>query len=154
MICPCGSGRPFGRCCKAYIQGVKEAETPEVLMRSRYSAYAQGDMDYVARTWHSTTVPDSLQPDPQLHWIGLEVHGSGNGSSDSVTGWVEFSAQAIVGDELRVMHEKSRFVYEHGRWLYMDGEMITSAEMTSQRLGRNQACPCGSGKKFKRCCLR
>ena len=76
--CPCGSPS-YDACCGRLHRGEEQAATPEELMRSRYSAYAVGDSDYVFRTWHPRTRPDDVDPDPSLRWTGLEVlHAEGD----------------------------------------------------------------------------
>ena len=74
--CPCGSGTPYDACCGVLHRGERQAATPEELMRSRYSAYALGDLGYVDRTWHPRTRPDAITPRPGLRWTGLEVHAA------------------------------------------------------------------------------
>lgn len=84
-------------------------------MRSRYSAYALGDSDYVWRTWHPRTRPDQVSLDPRLRWTSLEVLAS----ADDV---VEFRAHHEGPGGPEVLHERSRFARRAGRWFYLDGE--------------------------------
>lgn len=119
--CPCDSGLPYGDCCgrwhAGYAQGV-HAPTPEALMRSRYSAYGLGLIDYLLATWHPSTSPGELEL-PPLKWLGLEVrHAQATGDA----GVVEFVARYRENGRGGRMHELSRFVCEDGRWLYIDGE--------------------------------
>lgn len=83
-------------------------------MRSRYAAYAVGDLDHVFRTWHPRTRPDDLTPDPGLVWTGLTVLDSGED-------WVEFVATYTHGGTPGRMRERSRFEQRGGRWVYVDG---------------------------------
>lgn len=90
-------------------------------MRSRYSAYVRGDVDYLQATWHADTRPEaaSLAPDPATRWLGLEVKRA---AEDGDTAVVEFVARFKVGGQPAVrLHETSRFVREDGRWFYVDG---------------------------------
>ena len=90
-------------------------------MRSRYSAYVRGDVDYLQATWHADTRPDaaSLTPDPATRWLGLEVKRA---VEDGDTAIVEFVARFKVGGQPAVrLHETSRFLREDGRWFYVDG---------------------------------
>jgi len=112
--CPCGSGSPYDACCGPLHRGVREAETVEELMRSRYSAYALGEVDHVFRTWHPRTRPEIVAPDT-LTWTGLTIHGSGED-------WVDFTA-SYEGSVTGSMREHSRFERRRGRWVYVDGDV-------------------------------
>jgi SEC-C motif-containing protein len=118
--CVCGSGLAATDCCARYHAG-EAAPTPEALMRSRYSAYVQDLRDYLLATWHPDTRPAGLPPpEPGLRWLGLEVlHSS---LLDADHGTVEFVARSKLGGRAHRMHETSRFVREHGRWYYLDGD--------------------------------
>ena len=120
--CPCDSGQPYGDCCgpwhAGYAQGTP-APTPEALMRSRYSAYVLGLIDYLLATWHPSTSPGELELSP-VKWLGLEVrHAQATGDA----GVVEFVARYRDSGKGVRLHEISRFVREEGCWLYIDGEM-------------------------------
>lgn len=118
--CACGSGRSLADCCAPLHAGTP-AETPEALMRSRYSAYVLDLRDYLLATWHPGTRPASLPaPEPGLRWLGLEVRRSA--MTDADHGTVEFIARSKLGGRAHRMHETSRFVREDGRWYYLDGE--------------------------------
>ncbi len=109
-------------------------------MRSRYSAYVLKLSDYLRETWHASSRPVALNVEgDDITWQRLQIIGSG-------TDWVEFAAFYQGGQ----LHERSRFVNENGRWYYLDGEMLPPLEV--DKPGRNSPCPCGSGKKYKRCC--
>ncbi|KUE81558.1 YchJ family protein [Aeromonas schubertii] len=145
--CPCGQGRPYADCCQPLHLGAA-APTPEALMRSRYCAFVLGLGEYLVETWH----PDHLgglsaeelgQQDTR--WDHLEILGSGEQGDQ---GWVEFKAWFQDGGQLACLHERSRFLREAGRWRYTEGEISPPPT----RIGRNDPCPCGSGKKFKKCC--
>jgi SEC-C motif-containing protein len=88
-------------------------------MRSRYAAYAVGDVDHLFRSWHPRTRPGDLALDPRTTWTGLEVLASGE---EGETGFVEFRAHWRAGDTAGVLAEHSRFVRRAGRWVYLDGE--------------------------------
>ena len=117
-------------------------------MRSRYSAFALGEREYLLETWHPDHRPASLELDGSIRWIGLEVLGHQE-SGDSAT--VEFEARLIRAGTVSAMHELSEFLCSDGRWYYTVGSAL-SASFEPWQPGRNQACPCGSGRKFKRCC--
>lgn len=150
--CLCGSGQAFGACCGPLLSGVHPAATPEALMRSRYSAFVLADADYLITTWHPRTRPDDLDLRDQPHWQRLEVIGAGQ-AADGQSGWVQFAAHYHGPAGGGCLRERSRFLLEQGRWLYLDGTQPPAAQ-SMPRPGRNAPCPCGSGRKFKQCCGR
>lgn len=119
-------------------------------MRSRYTAYVLGDADYLLRTWHPDTRPVSLdlQADA-VRWVGLKVGECTDGGEEDDTGYVSFVARYKEGGRATRLAERSRFLRVDGRWLYVDGELEAAPPPTP---ARNALCPCGSGKKYKRCC--
>ena len=156
--CPCGSGLEYAECCEPFIKGDKLPETAEKLMRSRYSAYATINVDYL----HSTLHPDH-QADHDVNaarkwaadsdWLGLEIISTAEGGEDDATGIVEFRANYREKGKNKALHEVSRFEKVDGRWTYVDGEMPRPETIVNTRkVGRNDPCPCGSGKKYKKCC--
>lgn len=147
--CPCGSGRTFGGCCGRYLGGLP-APTAEALMRSRYTAYYLGDEDYLRRTWHSSTRPESLEMEAGPTWTSLEICATEEGAEADERGRVEFVARYVAEGRPGTLHESSRFLREEGRWVYVDGELYQ--QPGEGKVGRNAPCPCGSGRKFKRCC--
>jgi len=114
-------------------------------MRSRYTAYALGRYDYLLETWHPDTRPENIGG-TGLQWIGLQIVRTEQGCADDDRGMVEFIASYIQPTGGKQLHECSRFVCENGAWFYVDGDC------SSAPIGRNGLCPCGSGRKFKRCC--
>jgi len=143
-LCPCGSGEPLELCCRPCLNG-KPAPTAVALMRSRYSAYVQDNHDYLMKSWHPDSRPEQLGG-TALNWIHLEIVGSKKGQECDETGVVEFVASFSAGQKGKQLHERSRFVRLDGVWVYVDGECRVTD------IGRNDPCPCGSGKKFKKCC--
>lgn len=142
--CPCGSGKPYGECCAPLHRGERSAATAEALMRSRYSAYVLKDGDYLRATWHPSTRPALLELEGDTtRWLGLRILATAQGGEGDESGSVEFAADYAGGQ----LHERSRFVRERGQWRYLDGELLPPV-----KVGRNEPCPCGSGRKFKRCC--
>lgn len=120
--CPCGSDRPYGDCCGRWHAGMahgQHAPDPEALMRSRYSAYVLGLLDYLLATWHPSTAPGDLTLAP-VKWLGLEVRHT---QTDGDAGVVEFVARCRDNGRGVRLHEISRFVRELGRWRYIDGQM-------------------------------
>lgn len=122
--CACGTGRSFAECCGQYLSGEAEAPTAEALMRSRFTAYATDDSDYLTRTWHPDTRPPVLELDRNLRWNRLEMGATQAGRSLDATGLVEFAAHYSTADGTGVLRELSRFVRHHGRWVYVDGTAV------------------------------
>ncbi|MDO8286806.1 MAG: YchJ family metal-binding protein [Rhodoferax sp.] len=120
--CPCGSGLDLTACCGLWHRSLSagvHAPTPEALMRSRYSAYVLGLIDYLVATWHPSTAPGDLELQP-VKWLGLEVR---HAASSGDVGVVEFVARCKISGRAERMHELSRFVREQGRWYYIDGQV-------------------------------
>lgn len=95
-------------------------------MRSRYSAFATGEVDYLLGTWHPSTRPARLDADPDVAWTRLVITGSTGGALFHTTGTVSFAAHYQRIGVRGVQAETSRFVRENGRWYYVDGETDSS----------------------------
>jgi SEC-C motif-containing protein len=156
--CPCGSGLDYAACCEPYISGVQKAPTAEALMRSRYSAYVTHAIPYILNTC-DREANDSIDEKQTRAWsegstwLGLKIISVSSGGSDDAEGAVEFEA-TYEQDGLRdIHHEKARFKKKDGVWLYIDGDIVPKTVFrTGPKIGRNDPCPCGSGKKYKHCC--
>jgi SEC-C motif-containing protein len=148
--CPCGSARLFAECCGACLGG-DPAPTAEALMRSRYTAYVLGNAEYLLRTWHRSTRPPQIDMTGGPRWTGLEIRALEAGGLGDERGTVEFVARFLQRGRASALHETSRFVRESGEWYYVDGT-VHAASPERDKVGRNAPCPCGSGRKFKRCC--
>ena len=116
--CPCG-GKQIHTCCGSFLAGTAVADTPEKLMRSRYSAYVTGAEDYLKATWHPSTRPQDTVTDPSMKWLGLDVKAV---TQDGDQGTVSFLARCRVAGKAHRLQETSRFVREDGLWFYVDGE--------------------------------
>lgn len=125
--CPCGSNIRYTQCCLPYHQGAAIPPSAEVLMRSRYTAYVLMNAAYLKATWHPDTLPSQFHWDDQAHaqWLGLEIKRHAN--SDEHHAIVEFVARYKINGRAHRLHEVSRFVWEQGRWLYLDGVMLEKA---------------------------
>jgi len=156
-LCPCTSGRDFADCCGLILDGAP-APTAEALMRARFCAFTSGNMDFLDRTLAKES-QDDYDRDELLDTIknakaqGLEVRHTEGGGEGDTEGMVEFIAKLKVHGQPMVHHEKAVFRRENGAWIYVDGE-VNPKEPPRQvtKVGRNDPCPCGSGKKFKKCC--
>lgn len=159
--CPCGSGRDLATCCGPYLSGEKPAPTAETLMRSRYSAYVEGEIEYLNESLHPNHRADhdlsaARRWSQEADWEGLEIRSTENGGENDEEGTVEFVVKFRDKGVHRLHHEIGRFKQLDGRWYYVDGEFVPpqTQQHEGRKVGRNEPCPCGSGKKFKKCCGR
>ncbi|MDO9180914.1 MAG: YchJ family protein [Bacteriovorax sp.] len=157
-LCACGSEKNYSECCGPYIKGEKAAPTAVALMRSRYTAFAVGEMDYIAKTHHESTKKD-LDMDgvkswaQNSEWLGLEIRETNKGTEKDTEGQVEFKCKFNFNGKEQSHHELSTFIKEKGEWFFVDGEMRNNTvRRVEPKVGRNDPCPCGSGKKAKKCC--
>jgi Uncharacterized protein conserved in bacteria len=147
-LCPCGSAVEYSVCCQPYLSGTQLAPNPSHLMRSRYCAFVMKNADYLVKTWHPTCQADAFRQDIErgfahTQWLGLTIFATEEGNT-SAEGFVSFIARFHEHNKNGAIIERSRFLKENGQWYYIDG--------TRPVIGRNDPCPCGSGKKFKKCC--
>lgn len=148
QLCPCGSAVEYSLCCQPYLSGTQVAPDPSHLMRSRYSAFVMKDADYLINTWHPNCQAVAFRAEieagfARTQWLGLTVFENTGDKVDN-EGYVSFIARFNEAGKTGAIIERSRFLKENGRWYYIDG--------TRPQIGRNDPCPCGSGKKFKKCC--
>jgi SEC-C motif-containing protein len=159
--CPCGSGAPLAGCCGRFLEGGEHAPTAEALMRSRYTAFTLARIDYVTATHDPETREDN---DPEAakkwaensEWLGLQIVSTVKGGSDDDEGTVEFEARYRSNGVEHDHREISTFVKREGIWYFSDGRVLgpRTVRHDGPRIGRNDPCPCGSGKKYKKCCGR
>lgn len=116
-------------------------------MRARYSAFALGRADFLLATGTDSDAEALRASLQDTQWLRLEVHRAEGGGPSDGQGTVAFSAWFLEAGTHAVLRETSRFERVDGRWRYIDG----STEVEALELGRNDPCPCGSGKKTKRC---
>ena len=153
--CPCGSDNAYAECCGRYIDTDVPAPTAEALMRSRYCAYVAGNDPYLRKTWDPATCPKDLNAAEQgVVWTGLKILKTSAGGENDNTGVVEFVASVTQHGQEAHLHERSDFKRnEAGHWIYIDGDTPKQAPIrVEKKVGRNEPCPCGSGKKYKKCC--
>lgn len=156
MMCPCGGGAAYDVCCGPFHSGDAIAETAAQLMRSRYAAYATSNIKYLAETHDPDRRADfdalsAADWAKAADWKRLDILKTQAGKAGDTTGKVEFIAWFMMEGELACHHEVSDFrrLDDH-RWVYTDGVGKPMDQVLSG-FGRNEACPCGSGKKFKKC---
>lgn len=116
--CPCGRMSAFEDCCGAIHAGGRPAITAEDLMRSRYSAFAVGEADYLRRSWDPDQVPGTIRLRDE-QWIGLEIHGTTGGGAFDTVGTVHFTATYTNGEETGRQSENSAFRKLNGAWVYV-----------------------------------
>ncbi len=170
--CFCGSALDFHQCCQPFITLVTLPKTPEQLMRSRFSAYAMGDAQYVFDTYaknsqSSQTIKEISEWGSSCKWLALKIHSTNEPvalTTDNAEQFVEFSAFYVNQGYLYELREKSRFILETDmnkavHWRYLDGDIIEHCE--KEEVKRKDLCPCNKfstawtikkGKKFKQCC--
>jgi SEC-C motif-containing protein len=122
--CECGSASPFERCCGPLLANTAPATTAQALMRSRYTAFVLGDVDYLLRTWHPDTRPETLTINPAQRWLGLKVKTTTAGAVQDHAGEVEFVARYKIAGRGHRLHELSRFQRLAGNWVYVDGSRL------------------------------
>ena len=160
-LCPCKSGKTFGECCGPIIAGTVKAANPEALMRARYSSYVTGDIEFL-KTSATKAVQEEFDEEASkawsraAEWHGLEIIKVEGGGPKDKTGVVEFRALYTANNEFCNHHEVSNFVKGKDGWKFADGELVGEKPIVREepKIGRNDPCPCGSGKKYKKCCGR
>ncbi|MBK7537236.1 MAG: YchJ family protein [Myxococcales bacterium] len=154
-LCPCGTGEPYGECCAPYLAG-SAAPTAQALMRSRYTAYVVGEIDYLVATHDETSraqvdVAATEAWSRETQWQGLDILDVVDGGATDATGIVEFIARGVTRGAPFAQRERSRFRKLDGRWYYLDGQARREPVRKVAAPGPNEPCACGSGRKYKRC---
>jgi SEC-C motif-containing protein len=141
------------------IRGDRLASTAEELMRSRYTAHAKTEVDYVYETTHSSQRKKVNREQvaawsKNSEWLGLEIDETEGGGPDDDAGSVTFTARYREKGKKVEHREVAEFKKEDGRWYFVDGRAPKAVQVIRQgpKIGRNDPCTCGSGKKFKKCC--
>lgn len=157
--CPCGSEKNYVDCCQPLIRGEKRADTAEALMRSRYTAHAKKEFDYIFETTHPDVRKESDRKETaawsrKLDWQRLEIREVDGGGADEKTGQVSFAARYRKNGKAFEHHEIAEFERQDDRWYFKDGKapQPVQAVRRGPKIGRNDPCTCGSGKKYKKCC--
>jgi SEC-C motif-containing protein len=157
--CPCGSGQAFGDCCEPLIQGKKYAQTAEDLLRSRYTAHVITDVDYIYDTTHPAQRRNVDRDrvaawSRKSEWLGLEIIQTQAGQPSDDSGTVEFIARYREKGKTMEHREIAEFKKHESRWFFFDGQPPKPTQFIREgkKIGRNDPCPCGSGRKYKKCC--
>lgn len=149
QICPCRLALHnterllYTVCCKPLHREERNFDvSAETLMRSRFSAYVLQLENYLLNTWHASTRPENIAFDSNMYYLTLHIlHTEGN--------LVHFQAIGQENGNYFCLEEKSNFVWEQNKCYYLNG----NAKFSQFKPPRNELCPCGSGKKHKKCCL-
>ncbi len=158
--CYCGLTQPYANCCGPFHEGKQNPDTAEKLMRSRYSAYAAGKISYIAQT-NDPEAKDDFDKEAaeawskESEWLGLEIVATKDGKPGDAQGEVEFKAHYKADGAEHTHHEVSLFRpnAKNKSWFYVDGKTMRAPQQRAEpKLGRNDPCKCGSGKKYKKCC--
>lgn len=159
--CPCGSGKTFDECCAPVLAGTKKAATAEALMRARYTAYVVGAIDFIINTCKEGAGQGDIDRKAtedwsrKSTWHGLKILRTEKGGESDATGVVEFEADYTLNGRRDTHHETANFEKVSDSWLYTTGALKTvTVHREGRKIGRNEPCPCGSGKKYKNCCGR
>jgi SEC-C motif-containing protein len=158
-LCPCGSSLDLSACCLPIIRETRKAASAEELLRARYTAFTQGEIDFIFSSHHSKT-QDQVSRDEiedwskNSKWLGLKVLQVEDVKKDADSAVIFFAAYYETSDQKKHEHvEKSLFKKEKGEWKFFDSERTTlgTYRRTEPKIGRNDPCSCGSGKKYKKC---
>ena len=160
-LCPCGSEKLYKDCCECFLSGTKLPDTPEELMRSRYTAYTKGYIDYIFSTMRDSALKNSDREASRnwsktSRWLGLQVLEKEMLSETDAT--VLFKVEFEHSNKKQILSEKSVFKKYDNKWYYVGNVAVDANQevikpVTVDKIGRNDPCTCGSGKKYKKCCL-
>lgn len=158
-FCPCGSSINISECCLPIIQNKRNASTAEELLRARYTAFTQGEIEFILKTHHSRTRKDISREEisdwaKNSEWVGLQILQTEAGKLEDQQGTIVFCARYKAEGKLQEHWEKSFFEKEEGLWYFVDAQKVNFGPYRREeaKIGRNAPCPCGSGKKYKKCC--
>ena len=156
QACPCGSGALFADCCEPIIKGARESQTAEDLMRARYSAFVTGAIDFIVNSTHSRSRKDIdlefiREWSETSTWHGLHIFEVKPVNDNKA--YISFEAHYTQRGEEQRHREKSLFERENGDWRFVSGDEMKNPTVRYEtpKPGRNDPCPCGSGKKYKKC---
>ena len=154
--CPCGTGVNFANCCQPHLLGLEKPDTAEKLLRSRYTAFVAKQVDYILQTHHPETVKDidknSIKEwSENSTWQGLEIVDVDNNLTAQGETTIEFIARYAQSGVTQVHRETSLFKKSDDAWYFYDVKKNAPIK-NENKIGRNDPCKCGSGKKYKKCC--
>ncbi len=157
--CPCGSQLAYEECCRPLIEGKRKAVSAEQLMRSRYSAYVEKELPYLRSSLHPDHRDDYDEKSSQewaesATWHSFAILNTLAGGPDDTEGQVEFVVDFTQQGVRQKHHELSTFARKGATWYFVSGKEVKPKPVVREapKVGRNEPCPCGSGKKHKKCC--
>lgn len=157
-LCSCDTKKPFAECCEPVLKGLKQAASPADLMRARYTAFARHEIDFIMNSISPARKKEFDRKGVEewsrnAEWDSLEIVATEKGGPDDEKGLVEFIAKYREKEEAKAHHELATFVKIKGSWFFDDGREPPSkpVKLEGPKIGRNDPCHCGSGKKFKKC---
>lgn len=157
--CPCGSGIQYEKCCRPLIKGERPASGPEEVMRARYTAYVMKEIDYLFNSLHPAQRSDFDAKATRTwaensDWHKLEILETAGGGTHDSRGTVEFVASYSEKGVRKEHRESAKFIKDSETWYFEKGEPVKPKQFirSTAKTGRNNPCPCGSGKKYKKCC--
>lgn len=157
-LCSCDTGKPFSECCEPVLKGAKKPASAVDLMRARYTAYVRHEIDFIMDSLSPARKKDTDRKATEewsrdTSWEGLRIVSTVKGGPGDDTGEVEFIAKYRDKEEAKEHHELASFLKLNGSWHFEDGRVPPQKPIKSEgpRIGRNDPCTCGSGKKFKKC---
>ncbi len=160
-LCACGSGLAPDKCCLPVIKGDRAPSTAEELLRARYTSFTLGELAFVERSTHPRSRADFDRQATRdwmrsSDWQELEILSVEGGGEEDDEALIDFVARYEQNDEEMAHHERASFARHEGRWYFADGKWIGPETFVREqpKVGRNDPCPCGSGKKYKKCCGR
>lgn len=158
--CYCGLEKEAENCCLPIIRGQAKAQNPEELMRARYSAHCLKDYDFLVSSTHPAFRDDVDRKEIEdwakaMVWEQLQILNTKDGGANDDTGQVDFCAHYTISGIPQELREDAFFRKEGDNWYYVEGDVHSPEPVRRDgpKIGRNDPCPCGSGKKFKKCCM-
>ena len=119
--CFCDTGLLFNECCGLYLDNNQKAPSVLALMRSRYSAYATHNAEYLLNTTYISerkyySKAEILKWATSNKWQKLEILSFSENT-------VEFKAYFLdANNKLQTHYEFSTFKFENSAWFYLDGK--------------------------------
>jgi len=161
MACYCGSEKSYDECCKVFHEKLQQPEHAEQVMRARYSAFATQNIEYILQTIHPAKREEydkksitDWSAKSTWHGFSIESVTQANPDDPDSDTYIEFIANYEKDTERHKHHERAEFRKYRGRWYFWDGKPVDQKPIRREtpKIGRNDPCMCGSGKKYKKCC--